>query len=946
MYPQILIEPAPARVGVIAQRYPTRIALEESDRALNYKDLDSLAERFAYHLLSRGVEHGDIVALCMPRSIDWTVAALGVWRLGAAYVPLDTSWPEARLRFTLRNSGAKAVVGGRPLLDRLRSGIQEIDILDDAWRVFPDAPYRFRPVQPADLAYVIYTSGSTGEPKGVEITHANLSHLINWHLSRFRLTHKDRTSQLASLGFDAAVWEIWPTLCAGATLCIAGEPVRLSIDLLQKWLLHERISVSFVPTIQATALIDRGWPSRIALRFLLTGADVLPRGPRKRLPFVLVNNYGPTECTVVSTSGPVTPQSERIPTIGRPIRGTEIYLLDVDGEPVKDGEVGEIYIGGPGVGRGYTHLPNETRLAFLPDQFSFVPGARMYRTGDLGVRRANGEIEFRGRIDRQVKIHGKRVELNEIDSVLARHSDIAFATTQARAGSRGETRLIAYVVARSNDVALSADLLRKHLSQSLPAYMVPAHFVQLPSVPLLANGKLDQKTLQTGSPFDLGAGLMTARQLQIGDRLLKLVQELLNDPALSKDADFFLAGGHSLFGMQLVLRIEEEFGADLSLQQIFECPTVNRLSAEIEWVLDPESKAAETVPAGASPVQAAQGDSRAANRESPLHDRAIPASPPLNVSRAPQVSPVSTINGLPAGVAVLKPKTKKATIFWIHYVHGNLAWAMGDDNGFLVIRLTLEDLAALGPWPTALAIARSMMKKILQIQPAGPFVVGGMCIGGILAYEIATQLRAEGHEVSLLILVDSFNPRFRSGCRSLGEVLARTKYLSGRVRKLGLHDSFDSVYKCFIRRMPRSLRYAMAKNQVQKTQEIVESATFSYRPEPYSGPVLMMLASDCSPHKRTEQGWRGLLDGPLEVLVVEGHHSDLPSPPSVIQIAEAIHSRLASTRAKARQAEPKESPALQFTRAESDPHPIEALTLLFAAHHDRNAIERSHSFEK
>ena len=209
----------------------------------------------------------------------------------------------------------------------------------------------------------------------------------------------------------------------------------------------------------------------------------------------------------------------------------------------------------------------------------------------MGVRRGNGEIEFRGRIDRQVKIYGKRVELNEIDSVLARHQDISFATTQARVGSRGEIRLIAYVVAKSDDVALSADLLRKHLSQTLPSYMVPAHFVRLPSVPLLTNGKLDQKALETGSPFDLGTRLMTGWQSQLGDRLLTLMQELLNDPALSKEDDFFLAGGHSLLGMQLILRIEEEFGAELSLQQILEYPTVNQLSAEIEWALDPAHKA-------------------------------------------------------------------------------------------------------------------------------------------------------------------------------------------------------------------------------------------------------------------------------------------------------------------------------------------------------------------
>ncbi|MGB7265461.1 MAG: amino acid adenylation domain-containing protein, partial [Terracidiphilus sp.] len=858
MHAQTLTELVPARVHANARRYPTRIAVQDSQRALNYRELDRLADRFAHYLHSRGVRYGDLAAICMPRSIDWTVAALGILRLGAAYLPLDTSWPDARISFALQHSGAKAVVAERALLDRLRCGICEIDIHDDAWRVRSSEPADLNLFQPNDLAYVIYTSGSTGDPKGVEITHANLCHLINWHLRQFRLTHRDRTSHLASLGFDAAVWEIWPTLCAGGTLCIASDPVRLSTDLLQQWLIKEKITISFVPTIQATALMDREWPSRIALRFLLTGADVLPRGPRKRTPFVLVNNYGPTECTVVASSGPVMAGSERTPTIGRPIRGTKIYLLDVDGEQVEDGGLGEIYIGGDGVGRGYRHLADETRSAFLPDPFSSIPGARMYKTGDLGVRRGNGEIEFRGRIDRQVKIYGKRVELNEIDSVLARHPDISFATTQARVGSRGEIRLIAYVVAKSEGATLSADVLRKHLSQTLPSYMVPAHFVRLPEVPLLTNGKLDQKTLEKGSPFDHGTRLVTGWQSQIGDRLLTLMQELLNDPNLSKEDDFFLAGGHSLLGMQLILRIEEEFGAELSLQQILEYPTVNQLSAEIEWALESARKAAEPSATGVAQVQATYSETNAANGEAELGNGLLLTTPSSSIASAPMVSPLSRMNGLRAGIAILQPNTSRGIIFWIHYLHGNLARAIGREYGFFAIRLTLEDLAVLGRWPSARAIADCMVKKILQVQPAGPYVIGGMCLGGILAYEIASQLRAAGHEVSLLIMVDASNPCHRPGYRSFSDILDHGKYLVDRARKLGARKTLQFACKDLSRLLPKSLLRALAKTQVERTQVIVEAAGLTYRPQRYAGRVLSVLASDCPPHQHTEQGWHGL----------------------------------------------------------------------------------------
>ncbi len=912
MHAQTTTEQVPTRIHTIAQLYPSRIALRESQRLLNYRDLDCLADRFARYLLSRGVQHGDVVALCMTRSVDWVVAALGILRLGAAYMPLDTSWPDARLRFALQNSGAKAVVAENSLLDRLRCGIEEIDSLDDAWRLVPGEPPSFDPVQPSDLAYVIYTSGSTGDPKGVDITHANLSHLIDWHLGGFRLTHKDRTSHLASLGFDAAVWEIWPTLCAGATLCIASDPVRLSTDLLQQWLIKEQITISFVPTIQATALIDRDWPSRCALRFMLTGADVLPRGPSKRIPFVLVNNYGPTECTVVATSGPVMAGSDSIPTIGKPIRGAGIYLLDVDGEPVPDGELGEIYIGGGGVGRGYRGLPDETQFAFLSDPFSTFPGARMYKTGDLGVRRRNGEIEFRGRIDRQVKIYGKRVELNEIDSILARHKDISFATTQARVGSRGETRLIAYVVAKGDNVALSADELRKHLSETLPSYMVPAHFVRLPSVPLLTNGKLDQKALEMGSAFDLGARLMTGWQSQLGDRLLTLMRELLNDPFLSKEDNFFLAGGHSLLGMQLILRIEEEFGAELSLQQILEYPTVNQLSAEIEWALDPARKATEPAPAHDAHVQAAHSGLSAANGETQLRERAFLTTPSSSLAGASKFTSLSRMNGLRAGIAILQSTTHRGIIFWIHYVHGNVARAIGREYGFFAIRLTLEDLAELGRWPSAQAIARCMVKKILQVQSAGPFVIGGMCLGGILAYEIASQLREAGHEVSLLIMVDAANPRYRPGYRSFRDILAHTKYLVHRARKLGAQKTMQFACKDFSRQLPRSLLLALAKTQVEKTQEIVDSAGRSYCPQRYGGRVLLVLASDSPPHQHPEEGWRGLVDGSFTTLTVNGHHSELSQPPTVVQVAEAIRSHLGSASAKVKKVASDDSLTLEY----------------------------------
>jgi thioesterase domain-containing protein/acyl carrier protein len=390
------------------------------------------------------------------------------------------------------------------------------------------------------------------------------------------------------------------------------------------------------------------------------------------------------------------------------------------------------------------------------------------------------------------------------------------------------------------------------------------------------------------------------------------MQQLLNDPALSKEDNFFLAGGHSLLGMQLILRIEEEFGAELSLQQILEYPTVNQLSAEIEWALDPVRKAAEPPPADDSHVQAAHNGLNAASRETQLGDQLLLTTSSSSFARVPKAANLSRMNGLRAGIAIMQPNVNRGIIFWIHYLHGNLARAIGQEYGFFAIRLTLEDLEVLGRWPSAQAIARCMVKKILQVQPDGPYVIGGMCLGGILAYEIASQLRAAGHEVSLLIMVDAWNPRYRPKYRSFREMFAHAKFVVHRARKLGMRKTLQFACKDFSRQLPRSVLRALAKTQVEKTQEIVDSAGRFYCPRRYAGRVLLVLASDSAPHKNPERGWRGLVDGSFTTLTVDGHHSELAQPPTVAQVAEAIRSHLGSTPAKMKQTASDGSLTLEY----------------------------------
>jgi len=575
--------PVPLRISDFRD---TSIALNFADRDLTYGELDRISNQFAAYLSLLGVKPGATVAICLERSFDWIVAALATMRIGAAYVPLDSAWPDARLRFAVSDSGAAVLVARQAVLDRLQVEIPGVDPSVYAMAIDPTPVAQQINVEPESLAYIIYTSGTTGVPKGVEITHANLSHLIQWHVDAFGVTRQDRISHLAGLGFDAAGWEIWSTLSAGATLCLTPDEMRSSPELIQGWMIREHISMGFVPTVHAAPMMAMQWPKETKLRHLLTGGDTLHQAPPVTLPFNVVNNYGPSECTVVATSSVLVPGSQTPPPVGRPITGTIIYLLDEEGKQVADGDVGEIYIGGNGVARGYRNLPELTERSFLPDPFAGTAGARMYRSGDRGSRLPNGEIEFRGRIDRQIKIRGQRVELDEIGSALSEHPKIEFAAAMSKLSASGENQLWAYILPKNNQAVLTVDEVQEYLLGSLPDYMIPAYFVRLRTLPLSSNGKLDLNILGRITDHDfLERTAMRPAASPIEEDLLILMRGLLENQNVGPNDNFFLAGGHSLLGMQLVMRLRKTYGVDLTLQQLFKAPTVVRLAALVQALI-------------------------------------------------------------------------------------------------------------------------------------------------------------------------------------------------------------------------------------------------------------------------------------------------------------------------------------------------------------------------
>jgi amino acid adenylation domain-containing protein len=567
------------RIAAAALHHPQAIALSAGTTALTFRDLMDEVDKLAGELAARGVSTDVPVGICVPRSPDHVIAILAVLRAGGAFLPLDPAWPGARLRRALDDVAAPVVVAPAALADTLAAASRCVLASESAARQAAGPPAPALDVGDENLAYVIYTSGSTGEPKGVEITQGNLCNLIDWHADAFDVGPQDRMSCLAGPSFDALVWELLPALACGASVHLAPESVRASADELRRWLVAQRITIAFVPTALAEPLITCDWPAGAALRTMLTGGDTLHVWPRLDLPFIVVNNYGPSECSVLATSGivPYLTEAAGRPTIGRPIDNTRIELLDEGGRAVGPGEIGEIHIGGASVGRGYRHQPMLTDRAFIER----ARGERWYRTGDLGRWNVDGELEFHGRCDEQIKIRGYRVEPHEISAALDRHPSIAQSIVVPE-GHGSSRRLIAYLVpARGR--ALYGGELRDFLAKSLPVYMLPEVFVRLDSLPLTPHGKLDRSALPAPSALNTIRGShYRAPGSEVERRVASLIEELLRIDRVGADDNFFLLGGHSLLGTQLVLRLREVFGTELMLRDLFEAPTVARLAKRIE----------------------------------------------------------------------------------------------------------------------------------------------------------------------------------------------------------------------------------------------------------------------------------------------------------------------------------------------------------------------------
>jgi len=546
-----------------AERQPHAIAVVQDGTSLTYRQLNQRANQLAHHLLAQGVQPDDRVALCCRRGPQMLVGLLGILKAGAGYVPIDPVYPAARIAYLLQDSAPVAVLAEASTRELL-GNVASIDLHE---RHHPDVSNpQIADLTPAHLAYVIYTSGSTGQPKGVMVEHRSVENLVHWHCEAFGLSAISHTSSVAGFGFDAMAWEVWPALCVGATLHLPpSELGNEQIDDLLAWWLAQPLDVSFLPTPVAEYAFSQDL-HHPTLRLLLIGGDRLRQFSQERR-FAVINNYGPTEATVVATSGRV--RAGQALHIGRPIANACVYVLDEHLRPVPVGVAGELYVGGSGVARGYLNRAQMTAERFLQDPFN---AGRMYRTGDQVRWLPDGNLEYLGRNDEQVKIRGVRVELGEIESCLAALPGVGEAVVLVREG-----RMVAWFTEHH---PLSIESLREQLQAHLPQALVPVAYVRLDVLPLTANGKLDRQALPAPDQAAVLSREYEAAQGAVETTLARLWAEVLQVEQVGRHDHFFELGGHSLLAVSLIERMRQ-VGLSADVRVLFSQPTLAALAAAV-----------------------------------------------------------------------------------------------------------------------------------------------------------------------------------------------------------------------------------------------------------------------------------------------------------------------------------------------------------------------------
>ncbi len=740
------------------QQQPEAIALIFENQCMTYMELNQRANQLAHYLRRLGVSPETLVGLCMHRSFDLVVALLGIMKAGGAYVPLDPNFPKERLAFMLEDMQAPLIITQQELvaflpttptatkllcLDTAREQIADEESTNPVCNVSPD-----------NMIYTIYTSGSTGRPKGVMNTHRGLFNRLYWMMQEYQLTATDRVLQKTPFTFDVSFWEMFWPLLTGATLVVAKPGGHQDASYIAALIAEHSITTAhFVPSMLQMFLQEPNLESSTkSLKQVICSGEALPFELQEKffahIDAELYNLYGPTEASIEVTYWRCQRESQqRIVPIGHPIANTQMYLLDSSMRPVPIGVSGELYIGGVGVARGYLNRVELTQERFVADPFSTQPNARLYRTGDLARYRPDGAIEYLGRIDHQVKIRGLRIELGEIETILLQHPAVRDAVLVAREDNPGDQRLIAYVIPTSSQSSLAIEPLRAYLKEQLPAYMVPSSFVSLDTFPLLSNGKIHRQALPAPSSVrSIDEGNFVAPTQVMHYQLLSIWEELLQVRPIGIQDNFFDLGGHSLLAVRLVARIEQMCGKRLSLAMLFAGPTIEQVTNILQGEMPQPKKAVVMVQGGGSkqPFFFLHGDT---------------------TGGAFYCFPMARHMGPEQPFYVLEP------------------YQFNDMQGLLSIE----------------EIATTHIKALREVQPEGPYLLGGFCNGSLIAYEMFRQLHAQGQRVDLLVLVDPIIlPRFRKVHKLMGRI-GNLLHLSNE-KQLNMFLRLRHLYLCILQR--------------------------------------------------------------------------------------------------------------------------------------------------
>ncbi|MFG6107723.1 amino acid adenylation domain-containing protein [Leptothoe sp. EHU-05/26/07-4] len=826
---------------------PDALAIVFQEQQLTYQELDQKANQLAHTLKAMGIGPEICVGLCVERSLEMIIGVLGILKAGGAYVPIDPTYPFERLSLIIDAVQPPVLLTQDHLVDNLPVTWGQVLCLDTDWDEISQASTSplVTQVTPKNLAYIIFTSGSTGTPKGVLLEHQGVCNLAIAQQKRFSITTQSRVLQYASLSFDASVWEMVMALLAGATLVLAPREDLMPGPKLIALLQTQAVTLATFPPSVLTLLPAEDLPTlqTIIVAGEACSPDLIQRWAPQRSFF---NAYGPTESTVCATVSECFPDTIR-PAIGTPLNNVSCYLLDARLRPVPIGVPGELYIGGMGVARGYLNQPALTAERFIPNPFAHRTDQRLYKTGDLARYRPDGQIEFLGRLDSQVKLRGLRIELGEIEATLAHHPVIQDTVVLVHGDQPDEQRLVAYMVSGAASPPTSAEL-RQFLKEKLPEYMIPNSFIFLETFPLTPNGKVDRRSLpEPGQGMQPGQLFKPPRDRLELDLAL-LWSEILNVYPIGVQDDFFELGGHSLMAVSLMARIQQTMGKTLPLATLFQGATVEQQAAILRQELETQSW-------------------------SPL----VP----------------------------LKPQGTKQPLYCVHPGGGRIL-AYLKLCQYLDCDRPLYGIEASGfqpgqsPQNQVEEMAKTYIEAIQTHQPEGPYLLAGWCLGGMIAYEIAQGLTAQGQTVAFLGLMDIYAP-FATPETVPNDTELLLDFLGDNLT-LSVEDFCQMTEE-------EQLKYAMEQAKrfdmlppgisieagrcfLQVARSHAE-ATATYRPRSYTGEITLFQAQTGITAGTADltQAWQTLTEN-VVLHWVPGDHRSMFRDPQVQVLAETLQTCL------------------------------------------------------